>query len=289
LTPIKVALPAPREVAGGGAAMSFRNVMVQVDSAPTADARVAYARSVAERFGGRLIGVAVGRFPGDRDLLFASAAEVERQRQELADRLVAAEQRFFAGLAGAGIELDWRAGVDEKGRLLARWCRAADVVVLDRPQPQHFDTMLGVDLTGVLVAAARPVLFVPPAAGRLQCDRVVIGWKDTREARRAVHDALPILKEADEAVVLAVGEEASLDDAEDVTIYLRRHEVPARAAHRDGSEGELASLLLEAAHDIGAGLLVAGGYGHNRMVEWVWGGVTDDLLRTATLPCLLSH
>ena len=116
-------------------------------------------------------------------------------------------------------------------------------------------------------------------------------WKETREARRAVLDALPIL--AQHVLVLEVCAEDEANEAgtqaEDVAGYLRAYGARADAQIRHRREPTVADELVRAAEQAGADLIVAGGYGHARLREWAFGGVTHGLLGRCPKCCLPSH
>ena len=135
--------------------------------------------------------------------------------------------------------------------------------------------------------AGPPVLAVPPGV-TFNAKRIVIAWKNTREARRAVWDALPLLTRAENVRVLCFASDPA-PEMSNVVERLRLHNVPAEAEVRAGTESSVADDLLAAAQAMGAGLIVAGAYGHSRLREWALGGVTQGLLRDAQLPVLFSH
>jgi nucleotide-binding universal stress UspA family protein len=143
--------------------------------------------------------------------------------------------------------------------------------------------------------AGRPVLVVPPSVSALEGRRALVAWKDTREARRAVADALPLLAHAEEVLVVeAVSGDAEERDqalrrAGDVAGLLARHGATARGEALEVRGRTVADELLLAAERHGADLVVAGGYGHARLREWAFGGVTRDLLARCPMCCLLSH
>jgi nucleotide-binding universal stress UspA family protein len=121
----------------------------------------------------------------------------------------------------------------------------------------------------------------------------VIGWKDRREARRAVRDALPLLQDAGRVTIVEIcnhGEEdAARNHMDDVARYLEHHRIsggPRVILHQNGSG---AAALIRVAAEEGADLLVTGAYGHTRLGEWMFGGVTRDLLATSPICCLMSH
>jgi nucleotide-binding universal stress UspA family protein len=125
--------------------------------------------------------------------------------------------------------------------------------------------------------------------------RVVVAWKDTREARRAVQDALPLLHRAETIVIAEVCERS--DDVgpsqarlRDVAEYLARHHVAAAVAERVRPvDGTALNSLLRLAQDESADLIVAGAYGHTRLGEWIFGGMTQGLLAKSHVCCLFSH
>jgi nucleotide-binding universal stress UspA family protein len=138
----------------------------------------------------------------------------------------------------------------------------------------------------------RPVLVVPTGAKVIALDCVLVAWKDTRETRRAILDALPLLKKAAHVTLAEIAVEDRLALArkhlEEVVVWLGRHGVKAEGA-ASLSTGEDASQLYAIAKERGADVIVAGAYGHSRLREWVLGGVTRDLLLRADLCAFVSH
>jgi nucleotide-binding universal stress UspA family protein len=134
---------------------------------------------------------------------------------------------------------------------------------------------------------------VPPEAEWLKLDRILVAWKDTREARRAILDALPLLQKAVEVNVVEIIEDGSTPAAvktrvDDVVTWLGGHNIKARGSAPAAVED--ASAQIETiASTIQADLIVAGAYGHTRFSEWAFGGVTRDLLTKSTRCSVLSH
>jgi nucleotide-binding universal stress UspA family protein len=180
----------------------------------------------------------------------------------------------------------------EPDAFIATQARAADLVVVGRGgSGDASDPLLGVSPSDVVMTVGRPVLVVPPGMARLSAQRVVIAWKDSRESRRAVADALPLLRRATEvSVVEALEGEESRESAErrvrDVAAWLDAHSIPASAQVLTGRGGAAAEL--ETASQ-GVDLIVAGAYGHSRLGEWIFGGVTRHLLKNSACPVFLSH
>jgi nucleotide-binding universal stress UspA family protein len=120
----------------------------------------------------------------------------------------------------------------------------------------------------------------------------VVAWKETRECRRAVRDALPFLQRANEVLILGIDEgqpETAKAHLSDVASYLRRHGLVVPREVWRQPRGPVAAELLHLVWDEGADLIVAGGYGHTRLGEWIFGGVTHELLASTPVCCLLSH
>lgn len=178
----------------------------------------------------------------------------------------------------------------------AMHARHADLAVLPTMPRDGAENMLVHDcFHDVLRHSGRPVLAVPAgSAATLPPRRAVIAWKPTREAARAVADAMPLLKMANTVDVLivdpVVGEAGhGGEPGADIAAHLARHGLKVEVVTRPRMNYSVAYALLDHARMVGADLLVAGGYGHSRLREAMLGGTTRELLQTAHLPVLFSH
>lgn len=274
--------------------MAITTLMVHVDLQGGDDAALRLAGELAGRFGSRIIGVAAG-FPGiplhAEGMIATNLLEID---QDAFDRQVAAsEERFRAELASCGAALEWRAGTANPALFLAEQSRAADLVIAGRPEPAPGRLPgLALDIGDAIMRAGRPVLAVPPDRTRLRLERVLVGWKDTPEARRAVAAALPLLKQAREVLVIEIVPAEPDQRAEravaDVAAWLARHGVAAQT-RTELAAGHVGSHLDLIAVQAGADLIVAGAYGHSRLREWAFGGATRRLLDHASVCTLLMH
>lgn len=269
--------------------------MVHVDFDEQAEERIGVAAALAARFNAVLIGVA-GWPLRKSGVLERSDAEYPPLEQALQAKI--AEQldklgesfRRSAGANPRGVE--WRASHHFPSEVIAAQARAADLIVIGR-ETLPGDVYHTFDPGAVILASGRPVLVVPRGTGRVAASRVLIAWKDTREARRAVRDALPLLNEAQSVTIAAVGaqelEQAVREQVADVARYLEHHRI-AVGQQIVLSTGEAdGQVLLRVADEQKADLIVAGAYGRSRLSEWIFGGVTRDLLRTSKVACLFSN
>ena len=175
---------------------------------------------------------------------------------------------------------------------LAREARAADLMLTGVARGDAFDSSRAVNTGELVLRVGRPVLVVPLAARELRLERVLVAWKDTRESRRAIVDALPLLQQARRVTLGTVAEEGDLAITRarlaDVGRWLARHGVVAEQVAAPAI-GDDADALWVLAQDLGADLIVAGAYGHSRLREWVLGGVTKNLLLSKDRYSLVSH
>ncbi len=175
---------------------------------------------------------------------------------------------------------------------LVREARAADLIIVGRNRVPG-DLRRTVDPGATILRAGRPVLVVPTDVDSLKAERVVVGWTDTREARRALRDSLPLIRESLSVVIIEIvdfgGEKQAQTHIDDVARYLARHHIAVTVRTTAYSAGSVQAELIRVAEEINADLIVAGGYGHSRLGEWIFGGVTQGLLATSPVCCLLSH
>jgi nucleotide-binding universal stress UspA family protein len=270
--------------------------MVQVDVTGELNNRVRVAGQLADRFQSQLIGIS-SWMPRPPFAVEGVVIDPELTAEDLANRTKLLNERGEAFKAAIGIDrhrVEWRSSQDYPSEYIAREARAADLVVISRERPA-FDPYIFPDPGELLLRVGRPVLTVPPGVSFVSGRRVVVAWKDAREARRAVQDALPFLHRADEIVIAEVCE--SSDDIapsqarlRDVARYLAGHRIAATVAERVRPvDGTAANSLLRLAQDESADLIVAGAYGHSRLGEWIFGGVTQALLAESQVCCLFSH
>jgi nucleotide-binding universal stress UspA family protein len=273
--------------------MTFNTIMVQLDVDSPAAPRATYALELARRFEASLIGFAAADsyvfVPGDDGGM--AAAEIMRQRRtEIEDRLKILKEEF---LSVVGDDALWREEIGDPTRLLAMHARAADLIVTGAPVSGAMaDHHRAVDVGTLVLSAGRPVLIAADQLAPPDPKKVVVAWKDTREARRAVIDALPFLTDAQDVLVATIEEQNQRDAREsvgDVVRFLMRHGVKARSEVLGVGKEDACEAVCELARAMGTELVVAGGYGHSRIREWAFGGMTRSLLKQGAINRLLSN
>ena len=273
--------------------MFFATMMVHVDIDGGSDARIRAAAALADRFASTLIGISACILPPypAEGAYFVNPEFVEKERRDMTASLKLAEDGFRAAV-GLGHKIEWRSGIQLPDDYLASQARAADLVIIGRDQSPG-GVCRTIDPGAAVLKVGRPVLIVPPAIDTLKAERIVIGWKDRREARRAIQDSLPLLHEARSVVIVEICPKGTAaiaqHNVDDVAQYLARHRISVGSTAVVQSENSVANELIRVAKAEDADLIVTGGYGHSRLGEWIFGGVTRDLLRACPVCCLLAN
>jgi nucleotide-binding universal stress UspA family protein len=269
-------------------------IMVQLDIDSPPDKRLAAALGLARRFDAELLAFAAADYrvhlpyEGGR-----AVAESQRERKEEIATGLRQLREAFLDIAGDGPGTTWIGKIGHPTELLSLHARSADLLMVGTPcQGTILERDRKVDLGKLVLAAGRPVLVLTHDEDLPRVDKVVIAWKDAREARRAVADALPLLRSAKQVVVAAVieGQEAATrDSCAEVVRFLMRHGVRAEEMVLPASRMPPAETIAELAKGLGSDTVVSGAYGHSRLREWAFGGVTRSLLHDGSLNRLLSN
>jgi len=273
--------------------MEIRSVMVNVDLGNPASTSLHYAIDLARDFGAELIGVGadqpnmayLGVDGGGAAIDFYNA-----ERAAIEEQLARAEQAFRAAVPST-IKSQWRGYLAQQVQSLLECASSADIIVTPSSTTTTFGETQKVSLGELVLGAGRPVLNVALPATKQGFDKIVIGWKDTREARRAVSDALPFLTRAKEVAAFTVSEgnaSTERESLDNLAAWLAGHGVKLRMdilKNPDHMDDVLQVTALEQKAD----LLVIGAYGHTRMREWLFGGVTRSVLGSDALNRLLSN
>jgi nucleotide-binding universal stress UspA family protein len=276
------------------ATSAIRSILVHVEPGAEARPRLETAVALANKLDAMLIGVGAEMLQtqGIAEAHgFADSNWLSDLQKLVEENLSNAEAAFRAKTAG--LKTAWLALQELPAPALARVSRSADLILAGGAPQRFVDAYRMAQTAELVLQSGRPVLVAPPDGGKFRGEAVVVAWKDTREARRAIADALPFLQMAKDVVVQEICSKEQVANAEVHTFavveHLKRHGVAARAKVTIAPGARATVELNITADSIGADLIVAGGYGHSRLGEWAFGGVTRSLLETPERFVLLSH
>ncbi|MBL8770903.1 MAG: universal stress protein [Phenylobacterium sp.] len=271
----------------------YPTILVHAEPGLASSHRVEAAARLARDLDARLIGLGAETF--DPSLTagpfmgYEAGQWVGLVQEEIEKSIANAEKAFSRDSAGAKVE--WRSMQDYPHRALLMLARAADLIVMS--PASKAGRQRNADPADVVMSAGRPVLIVPEGRQHLRAKSVVVAWKDTRECRRAIADALPFLKRAEDVIVYAVVKPEEVDAAafevDDVIVNLKAHRVNARPLVNAVPQDGVTNAIERVAQHSGADLVVCGAYGHARAREWAFGGVTEDLIHAPKYFVLMSH
>ena len=276
--------------------MPLHDLLVHVDDSKASKGRVAAAIHLAQTHGAHLAGLYV--LPRYEIPVYAEVQIPDEilaaQREHALARAAETEKMFREVTDKAGLSAEWRFAEDRLAPTLTLHGRHVDLVVVGQGVDTDPLSMSQGMAEHVVMESGSPTLVVPyigapDAIGK----RVLVAWDASREARRAVHDAMPFLERAQTVTVLAINPPATADEERipsvDICQHLARHGVNAEAAHVEAHDIAVGDMLLSRAADQGVDLIVMGAYGHSRFREFVLGGATRHLLRHMTVPVLMAH
>ncbi len=263
---------------------------------PNSDAVAANAAAVAAQLGADLnvlaVNIAIPQVKNALSRFLLDVPDMIRQAEtgsrRHGERLVALVE---AAAEAAGVATTAAAIVESQPLLAATaalHARYHDLVLLglETDNPTSHATA-----ESMVFGSGRPVLLMPETMATGAFDHVAIAWDGSRVAARAAADARPFIERARKVSVLTVADEKELvvEDGERLAASLRRGGVEAEAVVLYGKGAPVAKTLQDGARERGCGLIAMGGYGHSRVRDFVMGGATEGVLKTLSLPVMLSH
>jgi nucleotide-binding universal stress UspA family protein len=277
--------------------MTYATVMVCLAFDQPNQARLDVAGELAERFEAGIVGIAAAQFAPPLYFTDGELAQdlIDQGEASIRKRLSELEAQFREATRHRSKQVEWRGAIDFPARFILREARCADIIVSGGLNPAFSDVFAVSAPKDLVMQAGRPLLVAPDGVNWFDLRSVLVAWKDTAEARRAVADSLPLLRKAKEvtvAEVLEKGDDRLSAEARvrDVVAWLSRHGVSAAGRVSENNESQDATVQLDdIAGEVGARLIVAGAYGHSRFRELVLGGMTEHLLTQSTRCVLLSH
>lgn len=276
--------------------MKFRDILAIVASATVDDHVIAAAEQLASQNDGKVTGLLIAWLPPVSLAVEGWAITpvwgdvVEDSKKQLAAELERVKQRLDRTGRGAGVESELLELA--VGRIVTGLRgRHADITVVGRPRADFGQALV----EGPLFESGRPVLVVPPGWKPRQIGKsILVCWKPTREAARALGDADDFLVNASQVTVATIDAQPSEDGygprpGLDIAAHLARRGVQVQLANLASMGRTEIEVIQEHALAIDADLIVMGGYGHSRMSEFIFGGMTREMLKSAALPVLMSH
>jgi nucleotide-binding universal stress UspA family protein len=277
--------------------MTYKTILVHIDSGHRCRARVDIAIGLARRFDAHLIGLnalSPVSLPGYVRAEVGGMPIAEIQKRYADEQVARAMKVFDDAVAAAGLaSAEWRTTETDAVDAVALHGRYADLVVLGQPEPGEETGVRRDFAEQVTLEAGRPVLMIPYAGSFTGVGkRVLVGWNASREATRAITDAMPLLVQADSVEIIVINPkpwEHGASPGSDLALYLARHGVRVEVRVDDASGVDEGGEMLSRAADFGADLIVMGAYGHSRFRELVMGGASRTIIDSMTVPVLLSH
>ncbi len=277
----------------------FKSLLVPVDQRERSRRSLEVAADLARAFDAHLTGLYVRP-----RMYIPSAARIEPgvelvmeyQRKAVDELAASARAHFDRAVGRASARTEWRVDEGDTAEVAITHARYADLVVTNQTDPED-ESSAGPShfAESIIMAVGRPVLIVP-FVGHFDTvgQTVLVCWNASREAARAVSDALPLLQRAKTVRVLAIDPTASAEGhgevpSADISLFLARHGVNAVASRTPSAGLDAGDVILSHAADHGIDLIVMGAYGHSRLREVVMGGATRTVLRQMTVPVLMSH
>ncbi|MEO7127323.1 MAG: universal stress protein [Rhodoferax sp.] len=277
--------------------MSYKTILVHVDESRHVEARIEVAANIALAENGHLIGVAMTGFP---EVVYQNAAfspvvslgpYLDTLRQH-ADRAL---EKFDQVADRMGVQSFERRLIDNAITdgldVQARYC---DLMVLGQDAPDDPSSVIRANFPEQLIISSGCPALIIPYIGALKTfgTKVLVAWNGSMEAKRAIHDALPLLRRADlvDVIIFNPSEEAQeRQPGADIALYLSRQGVKVNIKTQVTADHNVGTELLSRAADFGSDMLVMGCYGHSRFREVAMGGASRTILESMTLPVLMSH
>ena len=278
--------------------MSYRDITVHLTLDPRNNARTQLAIALARRFAAHLTGLYTVPPPNVPYYMgeYIPTELIQKQMDDAQHASAATRETFLATCAAANIPHRWRQSDLAPVEALRVQARCSDLVIVGQPDPEPGEPgaiPYGTDVLPQELAlqAGRPVLAVPHVGTFPDLGRRILGaWNGKREAARAVHDAMPLLKGAEVVLALTVGaERKGRAPLEEIVDLLRRHGVRVDGVVAEAGGVKVGHALLTEAQKHQCDMIVMGAFGHSRLREMVFGGVTETVLGAMTLPVLLSN
>jgi nucleotide-binding universal stress UspA family protein len=269
--------------------MAIKDILVHAEGSRAGIARLELAVDMARRYDAYLTGIFIGP-SSDALALAESRTALALDLIDLEEGVEVLKDRFEVLLRRNNVVGEWCAVNGPAASCITARARATDIVILGQSDPRHFGVLEHPE--DVVLTSGRPALIVPHA-GRFRHvgERPLVAWNGSREATRAVHDALPLLSASKLVTVLSVDPESDDQTADNAELvrYFVRHGLGVSAEVTATKDRTAFDAVVTRAIELDSDLVVMGAYGRWRWREMILGGMTHDMLRHMIAPVLMAH
>lgn len=275
----------------------IKDIALALEAGGSRDAACDYAISVTAAFNAHLAAVSFAYEPFLPVVDMGGAVPfefIDQEREANRKAATGAVSRFEQAVRLAAISAEARvieASASGASQVFGSIARSFDLSIIGQADPQSIRDDFMIE--GALFDSGRPTLIVPYIQRTaLKLDRVMVCWDGSRNAARAINDAMPFLTRAKTVDVVTIDtKEVKTGEIKGVDIaqHLARHGLKVDLRRINSADVDVASVILSDAADHDADFIVMGGYGHSRLREFVLGGATRGILSSMTVPTLMSH
>ena len=271
----------------------MKDILVSVDDSDGCKKRLAVAQNIATRFSSHVTGIHVNPLLPSMEFYAGTygALTIQSLQSQINEEREKVTELFYSAFSLGEGKVSFFS--EEKVMAYYNLAKVNDLVVVGQPDPDLPNSYHRSMVEDLVVRSSRPLLFVPYAGNHDTTGRSILGaWDNSREASRAIHDALPLLKAAEAVHVVSVNEAEKLQTelpSATVSEHLARHDVNVIAHDVIKNKVPIAETLLSVSADYGSDMMVMGGYSHSRMREVIFGGVTRKIIDSMTIPVFMSH
>lgn len=275
--------------------MSYQTLMVHLQLGHSNKAVLQAAKQIAQRCNAAVIGLVVGQ---QTLMIYGRSYHLvdffDREKAMLEEKIDAEEALFKAAFKDHTKTVDWLSVVTMEPAVdyVAAQASRADLIITGVTPSDFYEGPNYASAGGIVMQSGRPVLAVPASAQSFKLDNMLIGWKESREARRAIADAIPLLQLAAKVTVFEIVSKDQKEEAtkrlNQVVAWLISHGIAAKALVSISKDTD-ATQFLSIAKKNDTDIVISGAYGHSRFREWVLGGITDELLQGLHFNAFLSH
>ncbi|MBC7755933.1 MAG: universal stress protein [Bdellovibrio sp.] len=280
--------------------MSYQTILVHVQLGHSNAGVLHAAKQIAQRCNAAVIGVAVGQ---QTLMIYGQGYQLvdffDREQTTLEEKINTEKALFEAAFNDHTKPVDWLSVITMEPAVdyLVAHASSVDLIITGATAGDFYEGPNYANACGIVMQSGRPVLAVPVNAPvfnpeEFKLNTMLVGWKESREARRAIADAIPLLQLATQVIVLEMvakdHQEGAAKRLNSVVIWLQSHGIAAQAVVTVAADTDAAQFIA-IAKQYNADIVITGAYGHSRFREWVLGGITNELLQNAHFNSFLSH